>query len=475
MKIKDVNKESQAAIDNAEIQFKLANVWQIQGKVDAAIVGYLRVLNLDPDHSPAYSKLANIMIKQGHIKEAISYFKKVIELEPDNKDAFFKYNYLNSLLKGKANNDKVQNRDILSTKNFEIKNNPEGKINLQNQRTFQCHRSGWNFVINSLKPLHNQKGILFDGFIEHNFAWKHQTTEVRSPEVLSKMKVEGTFDDLATSEEKGITPYTEPWIGFIHNPQNIPTWFHYQESPQTIFAKRIWRESLKYCQGLFTFSEYHAKWLREQTEKPVSTLFHPTELPEVTFDFSRFKDNQQKKIIQIGWWLRRLSSIYQLPVAKNNPMNYEKIRLVPLFFANAHTYLKELIEHEQKENNLKINPDYAGNTREIIHVSNEDYDNFLVENIAFVHLYDANANNVVIECIARATPLLINPLPAVMEYLGKDYPMYFTNLDEAAMKALDMNLILETHNYLKNAEIRTKITGKYFLESFKESEVYKLI
>ena len=369
----------------------------------------------------------------------------------------------------------MRQNQVKSDQTFIIKDNPNGKINLQNQKSFQCHRSGWNFVIDTLKQLHNHKGILFDGFIEHNFAWKHTTSEVRPPDVLEKMKKDGTFDNLATSEEKGITPYNEPWVGFIHNPQNMPEWFHYQESPQTIFAKKIWRESLKHCLGLFTFSEYHANWLREQTGKPVSTLFHPTEFPGITFDFQSFIKNPRKKIIQIGWWLRRLNSIYQLPVPKNNPMNYEKIRLVPLFFGNAHSYLKELMEREQQEYNLQINPEYADNTNEIIHVSNHDYDNLLSENIAMVHLYDANANNVVIECIARTTPLLINPLPAVVEYLGKDYPMYFMNLQEAAMKAQDTTLIYDTHEYLKNSEIRKKITDKYFIKSFEESEVYKLI
>jgi hypothetical protein len=323
--------------------------------------------------------------------------------------------------------------------------------------------------------LHNKRGIHFDGFIEHNFAWKHPNSEVRTPEVLEKMKSEGTFEELATSEEKGITPYTEPWVGFIHNPQNIPAWFHYQESPQTIFAKKIWQESLKHCLGLFTFSEYHAKWLREQTGKPVSSLVHPTEFPEINFDFKRFLKNPQKKIIQIGWWLRRLNAVYQLPIPKNNPLNYEKIRLVPLFFGNAHEYLKGLMERERIIQNLEINRTYSENTREIIHISNSEYDELLSQNIAFVNLYDANANNMVIECIARATPLLINPLPAVVEYLGEDYPMYFANLEEAAKKALDTTLIFDTHKYLQNAEIRKKITDKYFVKSFEESEVYKLI
>ncbi|MEH2158365.1 hypothetical protein [Nostoc sp.] len=59
----------------------------------------------------------------------------------------------------------------------------------------------------------------------------------------------------------------------------MPTWFWYHYSPQTIFAKNIWKQSLDYCVGLFALSEYEAQWLRVQTGKPVSTLILPTEIP----------------------------------------------------------------------------------------------------------------------------------------------------------------------------------------------------
>ncbi len=356
-----------------------------------------------------------------------------------------------------------------------IKDNPDGKISLVNQKTFSCHRSGWNYVLNALLPLHNSKGILFDGFIENNFAWRHTHEGVRPASLLEKLKNEGSFGQLATSEEEGIVPYTSPWTGFLHNPQKMPLWFHYQEAPQTIFTKKIWKQSLDHCLGLFTFSEYHAHWLREQTGKPVSTLIHPTETPEKTFDFKKYLANERKKIIQIGWWLRRLNAIYELPIPQDNSLGYEKIRLVPLFFENADEYLKKLMKKEQDANKMILDQLYSQNTREIIHISNAEYDSMLSENIAFVHLYDANANNLVIECIARATPLLINPLPAVIEYLGTDYPFYFTTMLEAAEKALDASLIFDTHEYLKNCEIRNKLHAEHFLDSFKKSNVYRSI
>jgi hypothetical protein len=122
---------------------------------------------------------------------------------------------------------------------------------------------------------------------------------------------------------------------------------------------------------------------------------------------------------------------------------------------------------------LKIDEAYLANTSTIRHIPDDEYDDLLSMNIAFVDLYDSSANNAIIECIARTTPLLVNPIPAVKEYLGKDYPMYFNTLAEAAAKALDTSLILETHQYLKSCETRQKLSAEYFLDSFCNSEVYR--
>jgi cellulose synthase/poly-beta-1,6-N-acetylglucosamine synthase-like glycosyltransferase len=48
-------------------------------------------------------------------------------------------------------------------------------------------------------------------------------------------------------------------------------------------------------------------------------------------------------------------------------------------------------------------------------------------------------------------------------------------IEEAAKKALDTSLILETHEYLKSCETRQNLSGEYFLDSFCNSEVYQLL
>ena len=90
----------------------------------------------------------------------------------------------------------------------------------------------------------------------------------------------------------------------------------------------------------------------------------------------------------------------------------------------------------------------------------EEYDNLLSENIVLVDLFDASANNTVLECIIRNTPILINKLPAVVEYLGLDYPLYFNNLNEID-NLLEEKNIIKSHEYLKNMD-KSKFELNYF-------------
>ena len=249
----------------------------------------------------------------------------------------------------------------------------------------------------------------------------------------------------------------------------MPAWFHPAESMQTIFAKRIWQESLPYCLGLFVLSEYMAGWLREQIDVPVSDLRLPAETPDLRFDFDRFRENPAKKIIQVGWWLRRLNAIYELPVPDDHAIGYQKIQLVPRFFADSDRYLKDLMRQERDQGHSRP---VVGSTIEVQHLPNEQYDALLSKNVVFIELYDASANNTVVECLVRATPLLVNPLPAVVEYLGSDYPLYYQDLTQAAEWCLDMGRLRAAHECLLANPLRGGLSAAAFRDTFVNSAVY---
>ncbi len=76
----------------------------------------------------------------------------------------------------------------------------------------------------------------------------------------------------------------------------------------------------------------------------------------------------------------------------------------------------------------------------------------LGENVIFLNLIDCSAVNTIIECIVRHTPLLVNPLPAVVEYLGEDYPLYYNDLNHAAQLLIDEDKVLQAHCYLRDMD-----------------------
>lgn len=431
------------------------------GQEDAVAAHLESALRAHPESPEVHRQLAYLRTRQGRFTEAVEHIE--VALESPRADAGLR-------------REAVWLRELadLPQRAVTLPDHPEGRLRFTTLYDRTHHRSGWRYAVESLYGLHNAAGVRFEGFLEDPFAWQHPRGGIRSgPELLAALRTDD-YDSRLTSEERHVIPFREPWVGFLHNPHGMQSWFHVDESPQAIFAKRAWKESLRFCLGLFALSEYAAEWLRKETGKPVSAVLHPTATPDLRFDFDRFLANPRKLVVQVGWWLRRLGAISRLPIPSDNPLGYAKLRLIPNFFPGAAAYLAGRCEQDYERHGWPL-PEYAANTHERAHVPNDEYDQLLSENIVFVDLIDASANNAVIECLVRATPILVNRLPAVGEYLGSDYPLYFRDLDEAAAMALDVGRVRAAHQYLQQCPTRTKLDGPSFRRAVEESEVYRLL
>jgi hypothetical protein len=315
------------------------------------------------------------------------------------------------------------------------------KLRIREAMSRPEHRSGWAFALAALEPLCTPNGLLTDTFTEATFGWR-----------------------LAETRRDGTIPYKEPWLAFLHNPPGIPEWHEYYSAPQVLLQSEAWLASAPQCVGIVTFSQWMANWLRARTSFEVVALVHPTEVPEIRFDWSRYEANPDPKIVQIGWWLRRLHSIYQLPVrtlrrAMLQPVGDDKIQ-----------EFRRILAREAQHVDLST-CDKAG-VVELPYRDNDAFDNLLAENLVFVDLYDSVCNNTLIECIVRNTPVLVNPLPSVVEYLGPEYPLYFDGLNDAARKADDRRRVLAAHRYLE-AMPKDQFSAGYFRRSLAESALYR--
>jgi hypothetical protein len=333
---------------------------------------------------------------------------------------------------------KLKNKDDISVEYFlkeldRVTNIDRIKFNIGNQLTYDFgqHRSGWKYAVsaisNRIKDSDFTRTIYLDTFLESTFCWgKNYETNI----------------------------YKKPWSCIIHNPPNIPKWFQYEQSFESITKNKNFLKSIPYLKKIITLSDYNTKYyskhpLIKKYNIPVHTLYHPTQIPDIKFDYDIFIENDNKKIIQIGWWLRKLHSIFRLPPVHG----YSKVALgIKDKLAKQMLKLENKYEHRNKINLFK------GDVELLDRVSDEEYDELLSKNIVFVEMYDSSANNLVIECIARNTPILINPVGGVVDYLGRDYPFYFNSLNEASRKLKNFKLIDQTSNYLKNnKEVNRKI------------------
>ena len=109
--------------------------------------------------------------------------------------------------------------------------------------------------------------------------------------------------------------------------------------------------------------------------------------------------------------------------------------------------------------------------RVIENISNEEYDELLSRNVVFINLHDGSAVNTIIECIVRATPIVVNKTEFTTELLGEGYPLYYNNYandfcktNDEIKRLLNRCSIYRAHLYLKMLP-KKKYTIEYFLKT----------
>lgn len=206
------------------------------------------------------------------------------------------------------------------------------------------------------------------------------------------------------------------WIGVAHQ--------HKMYLDKFDFSDHIINQYIDKCKCLIVLTDYMKKyWESKFPNLKVLKLFHPCPERKNIFNFKDFLINPS--IRSLGTWGRS----HKIWDVLDSP------------------YRKQLSSKDK-------------------FLNAKEFDKTFINTIQFIDLEDGSANNGVIECIQRNTPLLIRKHPAVIEYLGKDFPFYFSSLEEADMKINNVSIIKDTHAYLKNMD-KQFLSIDYFIESFK--------
>lgn len=399
--------------------------------------------------------------------------------------------YINDNNNNNNNNENNNNQLILT--------NPV-KINLRkfNMQYFKqhdlngFHRSGWEYVVNHLNLFHNPNGIIFDSFLDKTFGWNY--------DFYCKIN---------------ILPFTKSWVGIFHHTPNEDFSIN---NLINAFDKPLFIQSLQYCNGIYVLSYYLKNWISQKLKNvnysniPVNVLIHPTEFVSNTFTYQNFLNNPNKRVIQIGAWLRNTYAIFQLPSPSNLKKTALKGKNMDNYYISDHHFNKikntifcTCVSNTDTSNKKSLTTsltsrcelsipserphhcnsicnkyvvglinmiDENNKSVEILpNVTNDEYDQLLSENIVFINLVDASAVNTLIECIVRNTPILVNRLPAIEEYIGSNYPLFYDTFYEAYQLLNDFNQIKKGYTYLTKLN-KDKFNIEYFLENFVHSNIF---
>jgi hypothetical protein len=357
-------------------------------------------------------------------------------------------------------------------------------LDCSNMLSVPEHRSGWNYVTEYCKKIHNPNGYLLVDFVEKMWCWNKLKLNETKGVFYNDVAYTVEFDNIkmingveyAILDEEGLSVYwngnewvesklpfervknadvygifTTPWVGIIHNPPNVPLWFDHDNSPQQLIKNEQFQLSLTNCKGLIVLSEYLKSELLKLGGWPcaIEVVYHPTEPSQ--FRWNGFTNNR-KKLVQVGYWLRKLSSIWEV----NIPDDWSK------YWINRAEYGFTCLEKEIYNEHKLVNIIQARKKVNILKLSNDDYDTFLQDSVIFLDLYDSSCNNAIIEAIVRHIPIVVNRIPATEEYLGSDYCLFFDDMSEVHDMLTNPMLLEQAHQQL----IALEESGKYYGDFF---------
>lgn len=315
---------------------------------------------------------------------------------------------------------------------------------------YGLHYFGWEGVMkhlldniqrnNELKQYKFKEKIFLDEWIEKLLIWGNK---LKNKEFLQEIK-ENNYK----------------WISFLHNPPfnkyyNMENIEKKKLEKHVLFNEELLnkkvfdildlkypkiKENIKY---LYTLSNSHKKYIYnfypEYRNKLVS-VYHPIDLhtePNKIFNFNEFKESKSKRIFHIGWWLRNFKTFIDICF----PCGFQKNILVKKDFEREWNYISS--DFELKKINV------------IKEVNKEEYEKIFRNACIFCDMEDAVANNVVLECIKFNTPIIVKKIDSIVEYLGEDYPLYFSSTEDLAQIEFStteefLSMISSAHDYLLN-------------------------
>ncbi len=292
-------------------------------------------------------------------------------------------------------------------------------------KNFGYHRHGWSWVVSRLaEHLHSDTSpIRLLSFVEQSLLFQDSNS---------------SFYDLNQS--------SKPWVGIFHLPPAVPRIQSRTHQLSRLVSEPRLSNVMRSCIGTISLSSYLQSYIESSIhpQYPAVSILHPAPYEVERFKpdifTSRLSSTGRVRIVQLGFWLRKHHLIHELD------------QLIPARLDAFQVGINNFRQYQSLQldcflNNAKLSPNVFITNK----LSAERYDQLLTESIVLLPLYDTSANNSLIECITRCTPVLVERHPAVEEYLGADYPMYYESIFDLCARLEDPGIketILSAHQYL---------------------------
>lgn len=266
---------------------------------------------------------------------------------------------------------------------------------------------------------------------------------------------------------------TNKWIGCIHHTPTGPS-FYQQFIISTLLSNPLFIESLLFCKGLIVFSTYLKDYLLKQPllhNIPIYVLYHPyittITIPQsIQNIFSIELSTSKRTLLQIGFWLKNNSILFHLPHELN--FYYNKKWLM-----GNKKYATQLYQSENIGKNIQVEAKRSMVQLITTYLPYDEYLHLMSQSIILVEYYDISCSNVLIEAICNSIPIICNAHPAVIEYIGHNYPLLYHNQEELYQLLYQItqssDLLMKTYNYYQtNTILFERLQSHYFLHDFQE-------
>ena len=228
------------------------------------------------------------------------------------------------------------------------------------------------------------------------------------------------------------------WVGILHGIAGESR----EQNLNRYFSSPTYRECKDNCILLLTTSEHTRQHCKTKTSIPVQTLLHPK--PDTGHRFNIDQYFSRPTLRHSGFFARNISHFINL-----------NSNLIKLINCDRQARLKTYESHLSDNDSIIFRNGF---------LEPDDYIELLTTTIGYAFYDDCSASTSILEHIMSHTPVVINKIPPIVEYLGEDYPMYLDDLPDNIDKRLtDRAFIQEVSDYLAIRSTKKELSVEYFI------------